>query len=119
MAGIASSHSGAGAKLRVAKRSVETTELVSDKAIVKVDVVGDENTVTHELKKAVSHRRENRGVANHLVRDAREPHDICRNGTLGIEQGVPLVDDLMIADLDRANLCNAVARGPAPGCLDI
>ena len=43
-----------------------------EETVVEIDVVGDEDTVAHELHEAVRHFREYRRIADPLVRDVRD-----------------------------------------------
>src|SRR5258705_922451 len=72
-------------------------------AIIEVDVVSDKYPVAHEPHEAVRDLGEYRRAADHLVRDARDLGYLGRDGSLRIHQGMPLVDDLMVADLHRVD----------------
>jgi hypothetical protein len=61
--------------------------------------VSDEYPVVHEPHEAVRDLGEYRRAADHLVRDARDLRYLGRDGSLGVHKGMPLVDDLMVADL--------------------
>jgi hypothetical protein len=68
-------------------------------AIIEVEVVSDEYPVVHEPHEAVRDLGEYRCAADHLVCDARDLGYLGRDGSLRIHKGMPLVDDLMVADL--------------------
>ena len=119
MPGIAPTHSCDGAQLRKTKAALEPFIFVADETVVEIDVVGDEDTVAHEPHEAVRDFREYRRIANHLVRDVRDLRYSCRNGPLRIQQGMPFVDDLMVANLYRADFRYPIARRPTAGRLDV
>jgi hypothetical protein len=88
-------------------------------AIIEVDVVSDEYPVVHEPHEAVRDLGEYRRAADHLVRDARDLGYLGRDGSLRIHQGMPLVDDLMVADLHRADFGYPIAGRPTARRLDV
>src|SRR6478736_5434106 len=92
---IPSAHPRARAELRRPETSLQSFEFMGDEAVVEVHVVGDEDAVSHEVHEAVGHFREQWRAAHHLVRDAGQLNDLCRDVALGIEQTVPLADDPM------------------------
>jgi hypothetical protein len=115
VARIAPSHPRTGAELGKPKAPLEALILIRDKSVVKIHIVGDEDSIAHELQKAIGDFGEERRAAHHVIRDADQPNDICRDWPLRIEQGMPLGDHLMIANFDRANLGDAITRCPAAG----
>src|SRR5450755_4010343 len=88
-------------------------------AIIEVDVVSDKYPVVHEPHEAVRDFGEYRRTAHHLVRDAGDLRYLGRDGSLGIHQGMPLVDDLVVADLDRADFGYPIAGRPTARRLDV
>src|ERR1700730_11888538 len=88
-------------------------------AIFEVDVVSDKYPVVHEPHEAVRDFGEYRRAADHLVRDARDLGYLGRDGALRIHQGMPLVDDLMVADLHRADFGYPIAGRPTARRLDV
>lgn len=111
---VAPTHSGDGAQLRKPESAIEPFVFTAYEAIVEIDVVGDEDSVTHEPHEAVRDLSEYRRTADHLVRDAGDLRYLGRDGPLRIHQGMPLVDDLMVADLDRADFGYPIAGRPPP-----
>jgi hypothetical protein len=63
--------------------------------------VRDEDPVVHELYETIRDFREYRRTADHLARDANDLGYLCRDDALRIYQGMPLINDLMAADLHR------------------
>src|ERR1700712_676962 len=100
---ISPTHSCDGAQLRKTKAALKPFIFVADETVVEIDVVGDEDPVGHEVHEAICDFGEYRRIADHLIRDVRDLRYSCRNGPLRIQQGMPLIDDLMIADLHRAD----------------
>src|SRR3954468_23345500 len=88
-------------------------------AIIEVDVVSDEYPVVHDSHEAVRDLGEYRRAADHLVRDARDLGYFGRNRSLRIHQGMPLVDDPMVADLHRADFGYPIAGRPTACRLDV
>src|SRR3954470_5432994 len=116
---IAASHSGARAELGESEAPRDPFEFVGHETVVEADIMGDENAVPHELYESVRYLREQRCAPNHFVRDAGQLNDLCGNGTLRIDERMPLVDDTVIAKLHRADLGDAIAIRPGAGRLDI
>src|SRR3954452_24911904 len=116
---IAPSHSGARAELGKSEAPRDPFEFVGHETVVEADIMGDENAVPHKLHESVRYLREQGCVPNHFVRDAGQLNDLCRNGTLRIDERMPLVDDTVIANLHRADLGDAIAIRPGAGRLDI
>src|ERR1700680_3079209 len=92
---------------------------MADEAIIEVDVVSDKYPVVHEPHEAVRDLGEYRRAADHLVGDARDLGYPGRDGALRIHQGMPLVDDLVVADLHRADFGYPIAGRPTARCLDV
>src|ERR1700731_2579528 len=88
-------------------------------AIIEVDVVSDKYPVVHEPHEAVRDLGEYRRAADHLVGDARDLGYLGRDCSLRIHQGMPLVDDLMVADLDRPDFGYPIAGRPTARRLDV
>src|SRR5712671_780358 len=88
-------------------------------AIIEVDVVSDKYPVAHEPHEAVRDLGEYRRAADHLVRDARDLGYLGRDGSLRIHQRMPIVDDLMVADLHRADFGYPIAGRPTTRRLDV
>src|SRR5258708_34693602 len=88
-------------------------------AIIEVDVVSDKYPVVHEPHEAVRDLGEYRRAADHLVRDAGDLGYLGRDGSLWIHQGMPLVDDLVVADLDHADFGYPIAGRPTARRLDV
>jgi hypothetical protein len=99
MPGVTPTHSCDGAQLRKPEAALEPLIFVADKSVVEIDVVSDENSVAHEPHEAVGDFGKYRRTTHHLVRDARDLRYLRRNGPLWIQQGMPLVDDLVVANL--------------------
>jgi hypothetical protein len=117
--GVAPTHSGVGAKFGKPKAAIESFVLMAYEAVITIDVVSDEDPVRHEPHEAVRDIGEYRLTANHLVRDAGDLSYLGRDGSLGIHQGMPLVDDLMVADLDRTDFGYPIAGRPTARRLDV
>jgi hypothetical protein len=61
----------------------------------------------------------NIGASRTIVRDARDLGYLGRDGSLRTHQGMPLVDDLMVADLHRADFGYPIAGRPTARRLDV
>src|SRR3954452_21171151 len=83
---IAPSHSGARTQLGKSEAPRDPIEFVDHETVVEADIMGDENTVRHKVHESVRHLGEHRCVPNHFVRDAGQLNDLCRNGTLRIDE---------------------------------
>src|SRR6185369_3272298 len=92
---------------------------MAHEAVIEIDVVSDKYPVAHEPHEAFRNLGKNRRTANHIVRDARDLRYLCRDGSLRIHQRMPLVDDLVVADLDRSYFGYPIARSPTACGLDI
>lgn len=119
MSGIAPAHPGHGAKLRKSEASFEPFVLVADEAVIKIDIMSDEYSVVHEPVEAVGDFGEDRRVAHHRVRDAGDLGYLRGNRPLRVDEGMPLANYLMVADLHRADFGDAIAGRPAFRCLDV
>ena len=116
---ITPAHAGTGAQLRKAKAALKALIFCGDEAIIEIDVVGDEDTVTHELHEAIRHLHEQWRVSHHIIGDTGERDYPGRNRPLEIEKGVPLPNNLVVADLDDADFGDAVPARPTSGRLDV
>src|SRR5437667_3014367 len=87
---------------------LEPLIFLRDETVIEVHVVRDKDAVSHELHEAVRYFRKHRRIAHHRIGDTGQLRDSRRDGTLRVDQGMPLIDYLVVADLDRANLGNAV-----------
>src|SRR6266700_4729219 len=119
VSGVAPAHSGDGAQFRKPEATIESFVLMAHEAVIEIDVVSDEDSVAHEPHEAVRDLGEYRRTADHLVRDAGDLRYFGRDGALRIYQGMPLVDDLVVADLDRADFGYPIAGRPTARCLDV
>ena len=103
----------------MSKLSTDTREFTGDKAIVELDVVRDKNSVRHEFLERVGNIGEIGCVFHHRWRDAREPRYSRWNSALRVQQGLETINDLPVADFDRANFRHAVPIATAARSLDV
>src|SRR6478672_8726410 len=88
-------------------------------AIIEVHVVSDKYPVAHEPHEAVGDLGKYRRATDHLVRDARDLGYLGGDGSLRLHQGRPFIDDLMVADLHRADFGYPIAGRPTARRLDV
>src|SRR4051812_39456347 len=119
MARIMPAHPRAGAEFGETETALKALIFLRDEAVVEIDVMGDEDAVAHELQEAFCDLGEGRRTAYHGIRNARQPHDLCGNGTHGIYKGVPFADDFMATHFDRADFGDAIGGGPAARCFNV
>src|SRR5436190_9538152 len=101
-------HACTCAELGETEAPLEPPIFLRDEAVIEVHVVRDKDAVPYELHEAVGYFGKHRRIAHHRVGDAGQLRDPCGDGTLRVYQGMPLINYLVIADLDRTNLGNAV-----------
>jgi hypothetical protein len=104
---------------REAEAPFEALVLVRDETVIEIHVVGDEDAVIHKSQEAVSDFRKDWRVPNHVIGDACKSRNLRRNEPLRIDERVPLIDHLMVSDLNSADFSYTVARGPASSGLDV
>src|SRR5882757_886939 len=92
---------------------------MAHEAIIEVDVVSDKYPVAHEPYEAVGDLGKYRRATDHLVRDARDLDYLGGDGSLRIHQGMPFIEDLMVADLHRADFGYPIAGRPTARRLDV
>ena len=108
VAGIVPPHPGAGAELRKAEAAVKPRKFLRDESVVEVDIVGDEDAVSHERHQAVRHFSKHRCVPHHLIGNSGETSDAAGDGTLRIDKRVLLIDHLVVLNFHRADFSDAV-----------
>jgi hypothetical protein len=86
---------------------------------VEGGVVADEHGVAEEFEQAGQDRLDRLRARHHAVGDPGERGDQRRDRDLGVDQRVERADDLAAADLDGADLGDAVVRGRAAGGLEV
>src|SRR4029453_14321673 len=90
-----------------------------DEAPVEGGVVGHQHSAAEELEQAGEHDLDRLLVGHHRVGDAGQGADQRRDGDPGVDQGLEGADDLAPADLDRADLGDAVVGGRSAGGLQV
>ena len=89
------------------------------KAVVEIDVVGNENRVLHECLELVGNVGKQWRIRNHFCRNTCQPRNAGRYCTLRIEQRLKAIDDLAVSDLHSADLGHAMLLTAPAGRLDI
>ena|SRR5215213_632367 len=104
------SHSRNSAEFRKTEAPFEAGIFLAQEAIVKIDIMRDENTLAHKFKEVPCNFSEDWSTAHHVVSNSRQLRDPERNRTLRIQKGMPFAYNLMISDLDRTYLSDPVGR---------
>src|SRR5215210_4793283 len=108
MTRVMPAHACTSAEFGETETPLEPLIFLRDEAVIEAHVVRDKDAVAHELQEAVRYFGKHRRIAHHRIGDAGQLRDPCGDGALRVDQGMPLINDLVIADLDRTNLGNTV-----------
>src|SRR5215208_1272459 len=102
------SHPRNSAEFRKAEALFEARIFLAQEAVVKIDVMRDENTLAHKFKEVSCNFSEDWSTAHHVIGNSRQLRDPERNRPLRIQKGMPFAYNFMIPDLDRTYLSDPV-----------
>lgn len=106
-------------KHRAGKPDANPIELRSEKAVIELGSVGDEDGVADEGTQFPSNPVEFGCRRDHLISDPGELDDEGRNATPRTHEAGPFLDDATTAHSHRSDFGNTVRRGIAAGGLEI
>ena len=81
--------------------------------------MGHQWTAAGKGQKLVHRLSQLRCALNHLICDAGQPHNFCRNGPFGIHKRLKPVLHLSVFQQDCANFCNGIVAWIQSGGLQV
>jgi hypothetical protein len=111
VSGIAPTHAGDGAQLRKPEAAIESFVLMAYEAVIEIDVVSDEDPVTHEPHEAVRDLGEYRRTADHLVRDAGDARKSRQRCDMLLRVVIDYLDAVATGVSDKDAACFRIECG--------